>query len=107
MWYITLVVFKKPRVIIWQIVERTNNCLGALMPIFSFLVYPEKNMKDQLIKDLSKMQYCEVKPSENKDVLILLADTPDEATNKDLIDSIKELPSLQSLNMIFGHTDLD
>jgi len=75
------------------------------MPIFSFLAYPEKSMKDQLIKDLSDMQYCEVKPSENQDVLILLTDTPDEETNKTLINTIKELKSLQSLSMTFGHTD--
>ncbi len=75
------------------------------MPIFSFLAYPEKAMKDQLIKDLSSMEYCEVKPSENKDVLILLTDTPDEETNKDLINTIKDLEALQSLSMTFGHTD--
>jgi nitrate reductase NapAB chaperone NapD len=75
------------------------------MPIFSFLAYPENNMKDTLINDLSAMQYCGVKPSDNKDVLILLTDTPDEETNKKLIDSIKELESLQSLSMAFGHTD--
>ncbi len=76
------------------------------MPIFSFLAYPEKNMKDQLIRDLSHMDYCEVKASENQDVLILLTDTPDEETNKDLIAAIKEIKSLQSLSMTFGHTDL-
>lgn len=75
------------------------------MPIFSFLAYPETSMKDQLIKDLSSMKYCEVKPSDNRDVLILLTDAPDEETNKNLINSIKELDSLQSLSMTFGHTD--
>ncbi|MDA3789659.1 MAG: hypothetical protein PF503_14340 [Desulfobacula sp.] len=76
------------------------------MPIFSFLAYPEKNMKEQLIKDLSVMDYCEVKPSENQEVLILLTDTPDEETNKRLIDTIKALKSLQALSMTFGHTDM-
>ncbi|NOX35296.1 MAG: hypothetical protein GXP56_16465 [Deltaproteobacteria bacterium] len=76
------------------------------MPIFSFLAYPKKSMKDQLIRELSAMKYCEIKASENQDVLILLTDTPDEKTNKNLIDSIKELKSLQSLSMTFGHTDL-
>ena len=75
------------------------------MPIFSFLTYPKKNMKDQLIKDLSNMQYCQVKPSTNQDVLILLIDTPDEETNKNLMNTIKELKSLESLSMSFGHTD--
>jgi nitrate reductase NapAB chaperone NapD len=76
-----------------------------MMPIFSFIAYPENSLKNQLIKDLSLMQYCEVKPSDNKDVLILLTDTPDEETNKNLINKIKNLPSLQSLSMTFGHTD--
>ena len=75
------------------------------MPIFSFLAYPKNQMKKQLITDLSQMEYCEVRASENEDVLILLADTPDEETNKDLINTIKELDSLQSLSMTFGHTD--
>ena len=75
------------------------------MPIFSFLVYPEKDMKDQLINDLSAMKYCDVKPSENEDVMILVTETPDEETNTNLINAIKELKSLQSLSMTFGHTD--
>lgn len=75
------------------------------MPIFSFLAYPETDKKEELIKNLSQFPYCEVTPSENEDVLILLLDTPDEETNKDLINTIKELESLQSLSMTFGHTD--
>ncbi len=75
------------------------------MPVFSFLAYPKTKMKDQLIKDLSQIQYCEVQVSDNEDVLILLADTPDEETNKGLINTVKELDSLQSLSMTFGHTD--
>ena len=75
------------------------------MPIFSFIAYPKSEMREQLIQDLSEMEYCEVQASDNQDVLILLADTPDEKTGKDLINSIKELDSLQSLNMTFGYTD--
>lgn len=75
------------------------------MPIFSFLAYPEKEMKNELIQALSQMPYCEVQPSENEDVIILLTDTPDEETNKILINKIKELTCLQSLSMTFGHTD--
>ncbi len=75
------------------------------MPIFSFLVYPENNSKEQLVEDLSQMQYCEVKVSENEDVLILLIETPSEEANKDVINTVKELPSVQSLSMTFGHTD--
>ncbi len=76
------------------------------MPIFSFLAYPEKKMKDQLVRDLSRMKYCEPEPSANREVVIILTDTPDEETGKNLIKAIKDLPSLQSLSMTFGHTDL-
>ena len=74
------------------------------MPIFSYLAYPEKNKKQQLIRDLSSLDYCEIKVSENEDVLILCTDTPDEDTNKALLERIKGLDSLQSLSMTFGHT---
>ncbi len=75
------------------------------MPIFSFLAYPKKDKKNELIKTLSQFQYCEVTPSENEDVLILLIDTPDEETGKNLIDTVKEMEFLQSMSMTFGHTD--
>ncbi len=75
------------------------------MPIFSFLVYPEENSKEQLVEDLSQMQYCDVKVSENEDVVILLIETPSEEANKEVINTVKELPSVQSLSMTFGHTD--
>ncbi len=75
------------------------------MPIFSFLAYPEKNKKDELIENLSQFPHCEITPSENEDVIILLIDTPDEETGKNLIDTIKEVEFLQSMSMTFGHTD--
>ena len=75
------------------------------MPVFSFLAYPEDNMKEQLIKDLSDLDYCDIKAADNNDVLILITDTPDEVTNKELLTTIKNLTSLQSLSMTFGHAD--
>ena len=75
------------------------------MPVFSFLAYPEDNMKEQLIKDLSDLDYCDIKAADNNDVLILVTDTPDELTNKELLTTIKNLTSLQSLSMTFGHAD--
>jgi len=75
------------------------------MPVFSFLAYPEDNMKEQLIKDLSDLDYCDIKAADNNDVLILVTDTPDEVTNKELLTTIKNLTSLQSLSMTFGHAD--
>jgi hypothetical protein len=37
--------------------------------------------------------------------LILVTDTPDEKTEKELQKKLKEIKSLESLGMTFGHTD--
>jgi nitrate reductase NapAB chaperone NapD len=75
------------------------------MPIFSYLAYPVKGAKAQLLKDLSALDFCEVTPAENQELLILVTDTPDEETEKKLQEKLKTIKSLESLGMTFGHTD--
>ena len=75
------------------------------MPIFSYLAYPIRCKKEQLIRDLAALDFCEVTPSENQEVLILVTDTPDEETEKKLQEKLRKLNSLESLGMTFGHTD--
>jgi nitrate reductase NapAB chaperone NapD len=75
------------------------------MPVFSYLAYPTRGAKEQLINELAALQYCEVTPSENEEVLILVTDTPDEETEKELQKKLKDIKSLESLGMTFGHTD--
>lgn len=73
------------------------------MPILSFLALPQTGAMEQLCTDLSAMEYCEIIPAENQEVVILVTDTPDDKTEKDLQKLLKNLPSLQSLSMTFGH----
>jgi len=75
------------------------------MPIFSYLAYPVKSAKAQLLKDLSRLDFCEVTPAQNREVLILVTDTPDEQTEKKLQEKLKKIKSLESLGMTFGHTE--
>ena len=75
------------------------------MPIFSYLAYPVPGAKQQLINDLAALDFCEVTPSENEAVLILVTDTPDEETEKKLQEKLNTLKSLEFLGMTFGHTD--
>ena len=75
------------------------------MPIFSYLAYPVQGAKEQLVKDLAALDFCEVTPAENDEVLILVTDTPDEETEKKLQEKLEALKSLESLSMTFGHTD--
>jgi len=76
------------------------------VPVFSYLVYPVKGAKKKLLNDLTALDHCEVMPAENEEVLILVTDTPDEEKEKELQSKLKELKSLQSLGMTFGHGDV-
>lgn len=73
------------------------------MPILSFLALPHKGGMEALCADLSAMEYCEIIPSDNHEVVVLVTETPDEKTEKTLQENLKKLPSLQSLSMTYGH----
>ena len=75
------------------------------MPVFSYLAYSKPGAKQALLNELAALNYCEVTPAENEEILILLTDTPDEKSEKTLQKKLKELKSLESLGMTFGHTD--
>ena len=75
------------------------------MPVFSYLAYPKQGAKEQLIRDLAALDYCETTPADNEEILILVTDTPDEEQEKALQKKIKTLKSLESLGMTFGHVD--
>ncbi len=74
------------------------------MPILSYLVLPQTGAMEQLCADLSAMDCCEVIPADNEEVVVLVTDTPDEETERTLQKTLKNLPSLQSLSMTFGHS---
>ena len=75
------------------------------MPVFSYLAYPAEGKKESLLHDLEAFDYCEVLSAENEEVLILVTDTPDEETEKELQEKLKQLKSLESLAMTFGHAN--
>lgn len=76
------------------------------MPVFSYIAYPTPGAKDQLCKALQALEGCEVIPSENQDLLVLVTDTPDDSQEKRLQQKLKDIQSLQSLGMTFGHGDV-
>lgn len=75
------------------------------MPVFSYLAYPVQGAKEQLRKALAALDYCDVMASDNAEVLVLVTDTPDEAVEKNLKQTLGRIKSLQSLGMTFGHVD--
>ncbi|MBA3016445.1 MAG: hypothetical protein KKD63_10170 [Proteobacteria bacterium] len=77
------------------------------MPIFSYLAIPTTGTINTLCAELTAMDWCEIIPAENKEIIILVTDTPDDATEAKLQQQLKGLKSLQSLSMTFGHNDED
>ena len=75
------------------------------MPIFSYLAIPRNGAKEALCADLASIPHCEVIPADNQDVIVLVTDTPDEATEEMLQQTLKNLQSLQSLSLAFGYDD--
>jgi len=75
------------------------------MPVFSYLAYPKEGAKQQLLNDLTALDHCEATPADNQNILILITDTPDDETEKALQKKLKELKTLESLGMTFGHVD--
>ena len=75
------------------------------MPIFSYLAIPNSGAREALCVDLAALSHCEVIPSDNREVVVLVTDTPDETTEDELQKSLNNLQSLQSLSLAFGYDD--
>jgi len=75
------------------------------MPIFSYIAIPASGAKDTLCAVLTALAHCEVIPSDNEDVVVLVTDTPDNDTEDELQKKLNNLQSLQSLSLAFGYDD--
>ena len=75
------------------------------MPIFSYLAIPTSGDKELLCISLANLPHCEIIPSDNQEVVVLVTDTPDEATEDKLQKSLKNMQTLQSLSLAFGYDD--
>jgi len=77
------------------------------MPIFSYIALPRDGAKADLCAELSRLPHCRIIPADNHQVVVLITDTPDEATEEALQERLKNLRSLQSLDLAFGHSGYD
>ena len=75
------------------------------MPIFSYLAIPKEGAGETMCAELSALDYCQVIPADNQDVVVLVTDTPDDTTEEGLQKILRRLPSLQSLSLTFGYDE--
>lgn len=72
------------------------------MPIKSYLAHPHNGKKEILLRSLSALNYCEVIPAENKEVIVLVTETKDEEQDKELKEEIESIESLKLLALVSG-----
>jgi hypothetical protein len=75
------------------------------MPIKSYLAYPVRGRSDELAAALRRLGGCEVFPAINRDVLVLVTDTPHEAADEALQGALADIPTLDALALVAGVGD--
>jgi hypothetical protein len=75
------------------------------MPIKSYLAYPVRGRRDELAATLRRLGGCQVFPAENRDLLVLVTDTPHEAADDSLQRELAEIPTLDALALVAGVGD--
>ena len=75
------------------------------MPVLAYIASPRSGEKNKLLKELNTTQHCEAFSADNAEILILVTDTPDGETEKELQKQLNKIESLESLSMTFGYND--
>ena len=75
------------------------------MPIKSYLAYPVSGKRNELAQTLRSMPECEIIPSTNQDIIILVTDTMDTEMEKALENRLRDISSLQCLTLVSGYKD--
>ena len=72
------------------------------MPIKSYLAHPQDGKKIELISALASLSHCEVIPSENENLVIVVTDTNDDTQDQKIKEEIEAIGSLKLLAMVSG-----
>ena len=72
------------------------------MPIKSYLARPHREQLSELVNALQQFENCEVIPSSNEELVILVTDTSDDLSDEKLLSEIQSLKSLKMLSMVAG-----
>jgi hypothetical protein len=75
------------------------------VPIKSYLVHSASGWRDELIRTLTALRGCTIVPATNRDVVILVTDTTDEAAEQRLQDTLARVRGLQWLTLVAGLAD--
>ena len=72
------------------------------MPIKSYLAHPHEGKYKELLSELSNIAECDIIPSKNKEIAIVITDTKDDFEDRNLQIVINSIKSLKMLSMVSG-----
>lgn len=72
------------------------------MPVKSYLARPYEGKFTELLKELSAINGCDIIPSTNQEIAVLVTDTENEEEDQKLLTQLNTLDSLKMLSMVSG-----
>ncbi len=72
------------------------------MPIKSYILHYEEDKKETLVRELQKLQNCEVFPAKNHDVIIIVTETETEELDNKLYHKLLEINGLKHMSLVSG-----
>ncbi|GEM_PF-353080 len=77
------------------------------MPVCSYLVVPQAGAGSELARRMAALPGCDVARAENRNVLLLVTDTPGPDEDRELRDTLESMEGIQALVLAFGEIDPD
>lgn len=72
------------------------------MPICSYVVHAEEDAFDALVQELSATEGCAVFPSDGREVMVLVTDTPSKEADKTLYKTLKNNEKISCIAISFA-----
>lgn len=72
------------------------------MPIKSYVLHCENDKKEILLKELQKLESCEVIPAQSHEVIVVVTDTETEELDQELYNQLLEIKGLKHLSLVSG-----
>lgn len=72
------------------------------MPIKSYLAHPVPNKMDVLMSKLTQIDACEVIPSKNENLLIVVTETINEEEEQKLQEQLEAIEEMHLLSLVSG-----
>jgi hypothetical protein len=77
------------------------------MPIKSYLAYPMRGRRDDVADAVRALPGCQVILAVDRDLLVVVTDTPDEATEDVLQQALARVEFLEGLALVAGLGDAE